>query len=183
MTIGEVQQLKAYIALTAAYYGQELADAVVAMYAEDLSDLPLEAVKAAITQIRRDPKVTRFPLPAVIRARLEPQDTPEDSARLAESEVWEAVGRYGWPNARDAQNAIGELGWEGVTRFGGWVRVCEAANDNPTAFRAQMRNVLESVYRRAQQGRLTEAVALPEPEKKLKAEIARQALKALAGGE
>jgi hypothetical protein len=181
MTPQELAALKAYIALTAAYYGQDLADAVIAMYAEDLSDLPLADVKAAISLIRKDPKVTRFPLPAVIRARISPQETPEDAARLAESEIWKAVGTYGYPNAKEAQMALGALAWEGVQRSGGWARVCASANEGGPSFRAQMRGTLEAVYRRAQAGRLEERVALPEPEHT--ASISRIAFKPMPGDE
>jgi len=181
VTIGEVQQLKAYIALTAAYYGQELADAVVAMYAEDLSDLPLEAVKAAITQIRRDPKVTRFPLPAVIRARLEPPETAEDAALRAEAEIWEAVARIGQYRGDEAEARLGGLAWEGVKRMGGWANVCRSANEDAGMYRAQMRRFLEAAYRTALAGRLNSTVALPEPDNVRR--LALGAFKQLPGGE
>lgn len=61
--------IKLMIAM-AAYYGQKIEDHVLLMYAEDVSDLPLEGVKRAFHEIRRDPKVTRFPLPALIRERV-----------------------------------------------------------------------------------------------------------------
>jgi hypothetical protein len=54
----------------AAYYGQKIEDHVLLMYAEDLADIPLESLKQAFQQIRRDPKVTRFPLPAMVRDRV-----------------------------------------------------------------------------------------------------------------
>ncbi len=183
MNFQQLQSLKGYIALTAAYYGQQLDDAVIAMYAEDLSDLPFETVKAAITEIRRNPSITRFPLPAVIRAKIAPPETDVDQARLAEAAIWEAVSRFGWPNGAEAEAYVGQLAWEGVKRFGGWPNVCLAANDQGATYRAQMRNLIETVYRASAAGRLEQKPSLPKPEAQPVQEIARTALRALPGGE
>ena len=148
----------------AAYYDKKLSPQQIAMYAEDLSTVPIEDLVRSIRLYRSNPKNSFFPLPAKLLESIRPQETAEDCARLAESEIWEAVGAYGWPNANRARSALGALAWEGVERFGGWARVCEGANEDGATFRAQMRNVLESVYRRAQQGRLEERVALPSPD-------------------
>jgi hypothetical protein len=180
VSTAHVTQVKRLLIGLAAYYDRKLSDDQVGMYAEDLADLTLEELGEAVRRYRRNPKNVGFPLPARLRQEIAPQDTPEDSARLAESEIWETVGRVGYARGEDAERRLGGLAWEGVRRFGGWVRVCEAANENPTAFRAQMRSVLESVYRRAQSGRLEERVALPEPDNVRR--LALGAFKQLPGG-
>lgn len=179
MTGAEVQQLKAYLALTAAYYGKQLDDAVIAMYAEDLADLPLAEVKRAIVLLRRDESIRHCPLPAQIRARLAPAETAEDQARIAEASVHLAISRFGWNNPELAKEHMGELAWEGVKRSGGWREVCEQADGGIS--RAQMRNLLEAIYRSAQAGRLEERPALPEGPGRL-LESLQPVFKALPGG-
>lgn len=174
------EQVKLLLVGLAAYFDKKLSDTQLAMYAEDLEDLPLEELAAAVRAYRKNPKNTQFPLPSKLREAIAPQETPEDAARLAESEVWEAVARYGWPNPKEAQMALGALAWEGVQRFGGWDRVCASANEDGSTFRAQMRGTLESVYRRAQAGRLEERVALPSPANVT--EISRIAFKPMPEG-
>lgn len=80
------KELKILIIQTLGYYGQEVSDDVLRMYAEDLADLPLDAVRTALMVLRRDPKVTRFPLPGVIRAKIVEQD-----GRPGVNEAWALV--------------------------------------------------------------------------------------------
>ena len=68
----DLQKIKSLIILTSAYYAHPIANEVVQMYAEDLADLGLENVKAALIELRKDPNVVRFPLPAKIRAKICP---------------------------------------------------------------------------------------------------------------
>lgn len=157
------QILKREIVLTAMYYQQPMPNEIVQMYFDDLADLPIESVMAVYRAYRRDPANTRPPLPAVIRAKVNPQDSPIDAARLAEAEIWEGISRFGYARPDDAEKHLGSLAWEGVKRSGGWASVCMASNDNSTTFRAQMRGLLESLHRRAADGRLAQSVALPQP--------------------
>lgn len=164
MTPEERKQLMHLIIATSAYYGHKIEDTVLALYIEDLEDLPLARIAQAIREVRRDPKTTRFPLPAVIRARLTPPETDEDQAREAASRILAAVARYGWSNPERAEAYIGELGWEVVKRQGGWRSVCEGVTeDNKTIHQAQWRDLAASLSRRSRAGTLEQAPALPSP--------------------
>lgn len=164
MTEAEVQQLKALIVATSAYYGHQIPPAVLALYAEDLADLPLSEVARAIKEVRRDPKTARFPLPAVIRARIEVAPTDDDQVQDAVSRIIEAVAKHGWNNSEAAKKHIGELGWAIVTRDGGWTNVCEyLSQDNLGTARAQWRQLGMSLCRSSRSGTLRLAPALPAP--------------------
>ena len=163
MTPDEIQKLKALIIATAMYFGHEIPDAVLPLYAEDLSDLPFDDVYRAIGEIRRDPRTTRFPLPAAIREKALPGMNPESAALEAVSRVIRAVSRVGPYDLERARAMVGELGWEIVIREGGWENVCQVLTfDNETSLRAQWRNLALSVIDRARAG-LTEAPSLPSP--------------------
>lgn len=163
MTQIEKQKLKALFVATAAYFGHEIPDSALVMYVEDLQDLPFEAVAAAMGEVRRDPKTTRCPLPAMIRARAMPQTDPEAEALEAVGRMVEAISRIGPYRVSDARNFIGELGWAVVTREGGWEQVCSVlTEENIGTLKAQWRQMALAQYRRARAG-FSDAPALPEP--------------------
>lgn len=139
MTVKEV------IALTAVYYGQQLPDPVLLMQADDLKDLPSEEVIKAYQTYRRNPKNVRMPLPAQIRAIVQPEVDPDFAAREIADRIVGAVPKYGWPNGKDARLYIGEVGWSYVQRLGGWSWICESMGStiNPDSFKAQARESLK----------------------------------------
>lgn len=169
MSPAEQQQLKALIVATALYYGQEIPDPALKLYVEDLADLPFAVVAEAIKQVRRDPKTTRFPLPAVIRDKIAPAETDELQAMEAAARIPEAVSRFGWNNPGPARLFIGELGWVVVQRDGGWSNVCQVLNeDNLGTLKAQWRNLALGELKRARMGILHEAPSLPNAAEKNK---------------
>lgn len=165
MTPAEIIQLKKLIIAMSLYYGQTLQDQVVALYAEDLSDLPFDRVVQVLKEVRRDPKTTRFPLPAVIRQRIAPEKRdPETEALEASNRIVEAVAKIGPYQSERARAFIGELGWLVVQREGGWMNLCETlTNDNQGMLKAQWRNLAKALWHRAELGQLDEAPALPSP--------------------
>lgn len=165
MTPQEIQSLKALIVATSAYYGHTVPDNVLALYVEDLADLEFPAVAGAIKEVRRDPKTTRFPLPAAIRSRIAPTESVEDQAREAASRITSAVAKYGWTNPERAKEFIGEVGWYVVDRMGGWQNVCQTlCAENMPSLQAQWRELAASAMRRSKAGTLNVAPALPKPE-------------------
>lgn len=181
MTKEEFQQLKSHIVVTAAYFNQELRDEVVQMYASDLADLQYDQVVTAINNLRRDPATRSFPLPASIRARVEAKESPQDAARLASAEIWKAIGRCGWPNPERARAMIGDLGWEVVKHMGGWAQVCQDANEDSNLL-PRMRDIAESIHRRASAGKLNEKISLPEPDSTKVQKLVGDTLRQLPGG-
>ena len=161
MTPDERQKLKALLVATSMYYGQKLPDDVLNLYVEDLADLAFAEVVQHICEIRRDPKTTRCPLPAVIRARVCPEIDSEAEAVEAVSRIVQAVANIGPYRTEDARAFVGELGWFVVTREGGWQNVCQVlTEENIGALKAQWRQLAIAQHRRAKAG-LTDAPALP----------------------
>jgi hypothetical protein len=168
MNSQEIQELKLTILGTAAYYGQTIPDHVLAMFVEDLVDLSLAEVAAAIKEIRRDPKTIRFPLPAIIRDRISPAITPENDALEAVSRIIAAVSRVGPYRVSDAREFVGELGWAVVQREGSWENVCKILTDeNIGVLRAQWKQIALSQISRAKAG-VTSAPRLPSSGGELK---------------
>jgi len=162
MTADEIKKLKALIVATSLYYGHRIPDEVLVLYVEDLADLDYPAVARAIGELRRDPRTTRFPLPALIRDRIQPADTSENEARDSAARIVAAVARYGWSNPMRAKEYVGELGWHVVERQGGWLNVCQMlTHDNVGFLQAQWREAAISAQRLARMGRLDQAPKLP----------------------
>lgn len=147
MTDAELKELKKGITLTASYYGRELKPEVIAMMAEDLSNLPFAKVSQAYLTYRRDPKNRTMPLPAQIRAIVDPQPTPEAEGREAVERIKLAIAKFGWPQGEAARAFIGEVGWRIVEGMGGWMRVCESDFIHNPGLIAQARNRAEDLVR------------------------------------
>lgn len=132
------------IALTFAYYnqGKSLSDALLRMYASDLSDLDEQSCLNAYHLWRRNPVNKTFPLPAQIRELVNPTLLDIDEAREAASKICAAVTKYGYVGAKSAREYIGDLGWRVVDRHGGWVAVCEnMTSHNLPILQAQFREL------------------------------------------
>lgn len=162
MNQSEIQNLKLLISATCSYYGHPISDDVLKMYVEDLSDLPFDRVTIAIREARRDPKTIRFPLPAIIRAKIDPPETDELNAIEAAGRIVQAIARCGWNHPEEARAFIGELGWIVVQRDGGWLNVCQTLNeDNLGTLKAQWRGMAQVVSRRSKLGIADQAPGLP----------------------
>lgn len=135
------QAIKEIIVLTAAYYGVTIKPEVLAMYAEDLSDLDPAEVLDAYKTYRRDPKNKTMPLPAHIREIIQPTVSPDAMAREIAGRCMEAVKEFGWPSPEKARAFIGEEGWSVIRSVGGWQHFCEelGVEINPQTFYAQCR--------------------------------------------
>jgi hypothetical protein len=153
---GWIQQQLIYLC---AYYQTQFPDRVLAMYAEDLADLPQGALLQAFQDIRRDPKVTRFPLPAMIRARVAPSENLDDRAAEIASRIPEALSRFGWNNPKKAREFVGEIAWEIIAREGGWQRVCEMVQDETVSvYKAQWRGLARALLNRRPGSKETELI-------------------------
>ena len=146
----DLKTLKALIIKNSMFYRDPLPDEMVQMHAEDLSDLPIDKITAAYSALRRIPKTRSMPLPADVRALIEPSEptTAADEARIIAAKIMSAVAKFGWPNQNEAKQFLGELCWEVVKLQGGWPRLCEALNEgNMGTSQAQLRDLATSVIR------------------------------------
>lgn len=131
------------------YYGKTFEDHVIEMYAQDLLDLTIEELTIAIKKIKSNPKITQFPLPAMIKSQIRQLTSPEDIGLEASEEIMKAIGKFGWCNWKDAQKKLSPLALDIIERRGGWVKLCEEANETDYGiFRAQLRELAHSRARK-----------------------------------
>ena len=142
-----IQSLKETIILTASYYGQTMSSGILNMYVDDLSDLPIDEVIRAYQTYRREPKNTRAPMPAQIRAIVLPGNDIESKAREIAAKINTAVVRIGYNRRDDAKAFIGEDGWQVVELNGGWNHLCTnlGVAIDINSFQAQARELAKVV--------------------------------------
>lgn len=157
-----MKQLKKLLIGLAGYYNHPLTEETLTMYLEDLADLSVEKIFLSVQEIRKDPKVTRFPLPAHIRERIMPADNPEGLAIEAANRIVEAISKFGYWREAEAKEFVGSLGWLVVERQGGWQTICEnTLAENITSHRAQWRELAKVLHQRSRDGVLHIPPALP----------------------
>lgn len=146
----------------AAYYGQTLSDRTIIMYADDLLDLPLGAVLAAMRRLRREPGRRFCPLPSDVR-RLVAPDNLSDATIAADiaARIGGAMSRYGYTNPNRAERYIGEVGWRVVQTLGGWRHLCNTiTTDEMRTFHAQCRDLARA---QLEMDRMRPVAVLPTP--------------------
>lgn len=193
MNQNERAQLLEYMVALSAYYQRPLSDVTLKMYADDLSDLPLNAVLKAYDGYRRDPKNRTMPLPAQIRAILDVSLGDHDQVQQALALIKECViekqstwlvGYYWgkhpetgedlfyfegknktfWTWREAAADYFGPLGLKMVDHVGGWQRVCEMFNENlESVIWSQLLKSGESVVNIHKAGKQDELPQLPKP--------------------
>lgn len=145
-------------------YGRDLSRAALTVMLNAISDLQFDAVKKAMNQWAGYSKLNRHPSPAELREIILPTIPTLTTAREAASRAIEAVSKFGWCNSADARSYIGELGWKGVERFGGWQYVCENLGTtlDVTIFQAQLRDICETTLTLGAHGLMDTPPTLPE---------------------
>jgi hypothetical protein len=139
------QAIKEAIYLTAQYYGLDMRADVLAMYAEDLADLPPQAVLDAYKAYRRDPANIKPPLPAQIRRMLNPEANNKQHAQEIAQRCFGAIRKFGYTKPQQAKEYIGELGWRLIERRGGWFSHCQNTMESDIPIlTAQFRDSLTS---------------------------------------
>lgn len=157
-------EIKTQLITLATIAGKELNQTALQAYCEALSDLPKGQVLLALKNWLRTE--SGFPFPAQIREKLKPEINLKDDAEDVANIIIAQVGHCGYTNAGRAKEKIGELGWEVITRMGGWKHLCETLNlQNETQFRAQIRNYTETVAKKSIRGELHQTTELPQSAK------------------
>lgn len=137
------------------------------MMLDSVGDLPYERLKNALEGWLAGPKARTFPFPIDLREMIVPPVNDDDVAREAASRVIAAVTKFGWAQPGAAKEWVGELGWVGVVRAGGWQYICEnlGRRELPHGmFQAQLRDICLTVWRRAKAGVHDQPIALPQPD-------------------
>lgn len=132
-------------------------------------NLSLDKYLVAINSYMRDQKNKTFPSPMALRPYLEPELDSDTRGKLAAARVIEAVSKFGYTNPTEAKQYIGELGWNAVSRFGGWTYVCEnlGVTIQITTFQAQARDLCVSADKSFSAGFGDMPIALPRRQEDL----------------
>lgn len=158
----------------AEYYDKSLTETQLAMYTQDLEGLDPRQIELAAMQYRREPKNTRFPLPAALRALIEPETDDHTiavdlagrvaAAIEAKGYVWAWNGGYK-PHKTFGEAVAADLGtvaWEVIQRYGGWQRIHDAYFDMDRGmFNAVIRERILSTLKLSRAGRLNYRPELP----------------------
>lgn len=156
MDASELQVVKSEYVTLARYYRTILPNDLVQMYAEDLEDLPLDAVTQAMVKLRRQPGRRTLPLPADIREACAPGAVTGRAQDIA-GRIGEAISRFGYTHPQAAREYIGTVGWAVCERMGGWTHICNTLTaDRMGTFHAQCREMARSLLD------IDEAALLPE---------------------
>lgn len=178
----DLQRIKECIVVTAIYYGRnDLTPGVLAMMANDLKGYPADAVLAAYEAYRKHGKNRVFPLPAQIIELMEGGNS-KTNANVIVTKLIAAVKRHdkNWLHftqpkfykhgsfRADFMAELGEECWSLVETYGGWANFCDSfwGAQNETTFRAQIRDLADSVIQKSIAGQLTAPKAAPQIESK-----------------
>lgn len=131
-----------------------------------VSDLPYDRVRDVLENWMAGKQARDFPLPYHVRDAINPKPDDETMARAAAARVIEAVGKYGWAQSALARAWIGELGWIGVQRIGGWQFLCENLGNelSLTTVQAQIRDLLAAESKLGRLGIQDQPIGLPTRE-------------------
>ena len=114
------------------YSSQDIEKAIRILLAENTHKMPAaNQIKEKITGISCDPR----------------KRAVEGAER-----IWGAIGSIGGYNAERAKKYLSEEEWEVVRLRGGWTSVCDVTYAQQTAFMAQVRELLVSLYERTSTG-------------------------------
>jgi hypothetical protein len=177
--ISETQKKQLIWLALGEYYQVPLTENQLLMYTQDVEKLSSDDLARAAQSWRNNPENTRCPRPAQLIDLLNPTVSEQGEAVEVANRIWEAIGKFGWPNPVKAKEFIGELGWIVVERYGGWKSICLESNDaEPGIMKAQMRETAKSVAERARAGVLHTPPALPKPDQEIKSigEIVKKVL-------
>lgn len=156
----DLQAIKALILRHAMFYGEVMADEVIAMHANALADIPLQALSNAYEHAMRTSKSKRMPMPGEIRESLELSD--DVKAREIASNIVNAIATYGYTAPERAREFLGETAWRIVKLEGGWEHLCATVtNENLPIFKAQIRELSKSVLQREVQTKLVDSSSGP----------------------
>src|SRR4030042_1184667 len=77
------------------YYRESLNESQIAMYANDLADLSIAELVAAVQEYRANPRNSRRPLPAQLKALARPEPDREALAEDVATRIWKHIGKNG----------------------------------------------------------------------------------------
>lgn len=154
MNYNEQNEIAILLSTLSEYYGRQMARPVVMMMVEDLMEYSVDQIKMAVKKYRQDKNNTTFPIPAKLIAIMNPQTSEGSESIVAATEIINAITNFGWSNAEQAKDYLGELSWRIVETMGGWTYLCENMGSKIQigTFQAQARDLAKSLIERKKAG-------------------------------
>jgi hypothetical protein len=164
------QQIITTYSQLAMIYGKQLTPEALVLMADSLDDLHPQAVLKILKDWVKGNKA--FPMPSEIREKITPQTNDADDGRDIASRAIKAVAKFGWNQPLQAKLYIGEIGWECVSRMGGWTTFCAELNEeNKGIYNAQIRDLAITLKKKDANGTLDLPLnfsnSLPAPNKEI----------------
>lgn len=177
--------LKTMILEDAAFYDAPMNEIKLRLFTEELSQLPVTEVHRALKHFRQEPGRSKMPLPADVKSFLKPKIEDKDQARDCAVLILKAISKRGiywsmgsmingerrWEGQSGQfhdsfesafKSFCGDLAWEVTNRFGSWTALCELSfNSQETTLLAQLRDLADSLQKKARAGSLDQAPGLP----------------------
>lgn len=143
------EKIMALLAMMAEQSGETVSDMRLEFTCKRLMEMDCELVVKALYKLIDTCR--RFPTLGEIKQQMGDYDpTAKDTALQIVDTVFQGISRYGSlppGNTKTAiaiERALGPTVWEVVKRQGGWNSVVERAGENQAAYRAQLRDLVES---------------------------------------
>lgn len=181
MTTEERQAVGLAWADVAELIGSKITRQQISRMIDQIEHLDPAKVVAFLGRWLATSKARQLPLPIDVLEALGDKRSPRTEAVEAAGRVIESVKKFGWQQSQKAREYIGELGWKGVERLGGWPYLCENLGTSKlpvTMMQAQLRDSCEAMITRGEAG-ISEAPALPAPI--LKSSLLEEAAKRFDG--
>lgn len=144
----------------------EFTEYLLELYLQQFEDLDGQLVCKAIENLIVNRKATdKFPSIADIRGLVVPVAQPKQEAVMAANLIIQAVGKFGYMNYEEAKDFVGSLGWRVVEMHGGWSALCSMLNhENTTFYKAQFKELAETLLAKEKAGTLNQAPQLGQGE-------------------
>jgi hypothetical protein len=122
------------------------------VYEEATQGFSKEAIEKVIKHFAaEDPR--RMPAANKIKEKLTGISCdPKRRAVESAERIWSALCNIGWNYPDQAQRYLNDEEWEVVRLRGGWYTVCDVLTSQESAFKAQCRELLISIYERTSAG-------------------------------
>jgi len=122
------------------------------VYEEAVAGHSPDKIKAVLKSfLEEDEK--KMPTAKQIRSALNGTPTESrDRASESVSRIWGLIGSLGSYDATGAKQRLNDEEWEAVRLYGGWQAVCDVTYAKETQWKAQMRDLLNSIYKRTAHG-------------------------------
>lgn len=163
MTQEELRHATLAMAKLAEFFGVDVGEEALVMYAIKLADHPLKDVLFAIEEMSNNTEFNRhnlLPISAHVLKILNPKSSERDEANEAAARIISAARTYGRQGADAAREYIGEMGWYAV-KIVGWNTICDNPVSENNILRAQLRELCIAADHKSRSGTLGLPPGLP----------------------